>query len=90
MCLLEDLLVSSQDKREGGEQRGQSLGDQSGDEEEEVLGGAAGVWQRQRGQSAHKTEEKQRWVKTADLTSTISKNQRQQESGSGLWIQLLP
>lgn len=73
MLELEDLLVSSKDKREGGEQRGQSLGDQSGDEEQEVLGGAAGVWQWQRGESTHKTEEKQSWVKTSDLTSTISK-----------------
>lgn len=45
MCLLADLLVFREDKREGGEQRCQSFGDQSGDEEEEVLGGATGVWQ---------------------------------------------
>lgn len=51
------LLISSEDEREGGEQRGQSFGDQSRDEEEEVLGGTAGVWQGQRAKSPHKTTE---------------------------------
>lgn len=47
-----DVLVSVEaerfkDKREGGEQRGRRFGDQSGDEQEEVLGGTTGVWQGQ-------------------------------------------
>lgn len=48
------LLISSEDESEGGEQRGQSFGDQSRDEQEEVLGGTTGVWQWQRAKSPHK------------------------------------
>lgn len=59
MCLVY-LLISSEDEREGGEQRRQSFGDQSRDEQEEVLGGAAGVWQWQRAKSPHKTTEETR------------------------------
>lgn len=65
------LLISSEDEREGGEQRGQSFGDQSRDEEEEVLGGTAGVWQGQRAKSPHKTTETKLKV-ALKANSTIS------------------
>lgn len=56
-AVFEYLFVSTECQREGGEQRCQSFGDQSRDEQQEMLGGRAGVGQRQRAKRADKTRE---------------------------------
>lgn len=79
------LIISSEDEREGGEQRGQSFGDQSRDEEEEVLGGTAGVWQGQRAKSPHKTTETKLKValKANSTVSILGGGQRHKASSPG-------